>query len=310
VNFYIPKGSADCERFQAPYTHIAKTLAKKGKSDLKLAAVNCKSEAPFCRWHGIKNTWQVPAIKAFNLPHTPDSSSDGGVQVEDLHGDKYHVSIRLYDAGDGLFHLYGEEIGAGSNTDIHWKLTKVHDHDEHNMFHDDHELHSHFSQWLTTTHPGEEVINHKFEPHSTSHLHPIHEHLQMTHSVRIGCPILVVSGSVSVPGSAEWMEQRFGEYEVKTFTAEDRVVYCKVGDKAESKNCIYFHTNREYGRQFWAMGPQPGLDQTWAIANDHAAQPEQISETWYVFDPQGRHWEPADIIMQCKDQIMALHDGL
>ena len=306
-----PHSSPDCVRLKNPFAHVANKITQQGHvADFKMGAVDCVEQKGFCRWHGIKNTWQLPMIKVFNFPHTPDSGADAGVEVEAMHGDRYHVSLQLQDPGHGLYHLYGDEQPPGSKYSVHWKLTKVVHHEEHTELHDKAEMQQHYEEWLTLMHPGEEVINHKFKITGDSHLRPHHEHLQISHGVDIGCPMLVVKGGIPLAeGAKEWMNMRFGEYQVQPYTSDDRPVYCKVG-QTEPKSCLYYIANHQYNRHFWSIGPSPGLDQAWAVADDAATKPEEVAESWHVFDMKHRHWQPSTIKVLCKGEDTAVHHDL
>ena len=311
IKFFLPKGSHDCNRLKEPYKYIANKITQPGhRADFKMGAVDCVEQKAFCRWHGIKNTWQLPMMKVFNFPHTPDSGADAGVEVESMRGDPYHVSLQLQDPGHGLYHLYGDEQPPGADFKVLWRLTKVLHHEEHNEIHDTHEMQHHFRSWLTDMHPGEEVINHRFKPVPNSHLRPYHEYLMMSHKVIVGCPMLVVKGEVKLAeGSKEWQDMRLGEYQVQRYTSDDRPVYCKVG-QAKPKSCIYYIADHQYNRHFWSFGPSPGLDQAWAVADDNNAKPENIQAKWSVYDMKQRHWAPSTLEVMCKGDDKTVHHDL
>ena len=78
-------------------------------------------------------------------------------------------------------------------------------------------------------------------------------------------------------------------------------------------SCLYYMHTKGNNKQFWAVGPHPGLDHAWAIANVFPSHPELIPDNgWMVYEKTGKYWEPGKMEITCvlKELPSSYHDGL
>ena len=139
-----------------------------------------------------------------------------------------------------------------------------------------------------------------------------HKQLQMSHGVVMGCPKIRVRADVGISDNTTFHERVNGDYVVQHFTVENRVVHCKER-QSDPKSCLYYMHTKGNNKQFWAVGPHPGLDHAWAIANVFPSHPELIPDNgWMVYEKTGKYWEPGKMEITCvlKELPSSYHDGL